>query len=207
VKGGVLAAIAQGAALAVLLLGMPFAAHAATETYAIDPAHTMPGFEVSHLGISTQRGRFERTAGTIALDREAGTGAVAIEIDAASITTGTAKLDATVRGEDFLDAANHPRITFRAERFRFDKDVPVSAEGELTLLGVAKPVTLAITHFACTRKPFLVRTTCGADASATISRAAFGMSRFASFLGDDVRIVIQVEAVKEEPPAPTSSGG
>jgi polyisoprenoid-binding protein YceI len=192
----------------MLALGMPPVALAATETYTIDPAHTMPGFEVSHLGISTQRGRFERTAGTIALDREAGSGAVAIEIDAASVTTGTSKLDVTVRGEDFLDAANHPHITFHAERFKFEKDVPVSAEGELTLLGVTKPVTLSITHFACTRKPFLVRTTCGADASATISRSAFGMSRFASFLGDDVRIVIQVEAVKEEAAAaPTSSGG
>ena len=71
-------------------------------------------------------------------------------------------------------------------------------------------MTLLINRFACTRKPFLVRTTCGADIVATISRSAFGMTSYAMFIGDEVRLVIQIEAVKEEPaPAPSTapSGG
>jgi len=173
---------------------------AATQTYRIDPNHTHPGFEVSHLGISTQRGRFDRTTGSIALDRDAGTGTVTIEIDATSISTGTALLDATLRGEDFFDVEHFPKLRFHADRIVFERGEPVSALGELTLLGVTRPVTLAIDHFACTRKPFLVRTTCGADIVATISRSAFGMTSYAMFIGDEVRLVIQIEAVKDEPP-------
>lgn len=76
------------------------------------------------------------------------------------------------------------------------------------MLGVSQPVTLAVEHFACTRLPFLVRLTCGADAVAHVSRTAFGMSRFTSFIADDVRIVIQVEAVKQEPAQePSPAGG
>ena len=104
----------------------------------------------------------------------------------------------------------YPRLSFRADRLVFDHGVPASAQGELTLLGVTRPVALLINHFACTRKPFLIRTTCGADIVATISRAAFGMTSYAAFIGDEVRLVIQIEAVKEEPaPAPPalSPGG
>src|SRR5476651_2236037 len=99
---------------------------AATETYRIDPMHTRPGFEIAHLGISTQRGRFDRTTGRVTLDREAGTGSVAIEIDATSISTGTPLLDSALRGEDFFDVARHPRLSFRSERMVFDHGVPAS---------------------------------------------------------------------------------
>jgi polyisoprenoid-binding protein YceI len=110
-----------------------------------------------------------------------------------------------LRGEDFFDVARYPRLSFRADRLVFDHGVPASAQGELTLLGVTRPVALLINHFACTRKPFLIRTTCGADIVATISRAAFGMTSYAAFIGDEVRLVIQIEAVKEEPSAPASN--
>jgi polyisoprenoid-binding protein YceI len=179
---------------------------AATEKYRIDPTHTRPGFEVSHLGISTQRGRFDRTTGGVSLDREAGTGSVAIEIDATSISTGNALLDATLRGEDFFDVERFPRLSFHAERLVFEHGEPVSAQGELTLLGVTRPVALLINHFACTRKPFLIRTTCGADIVATISRSDFGMTSYALFIGDEVRLVIQIEAVKEESTPPPATG-
>lgn len=194
---------------ALVCAGCAFA-WAAVETYRIDPAHTHPGFEISHLGISTQRGRFDHTTGNIAVDREAGTGSVAIEIDATSISTGTPLLDAALRGEDFFDVARYPRLSFHSERIVFDHGVPARAPGELTLLGVTRPVELFINRFACTRKPFLVRTTCGADVTATISRSDFGMTSYATFIGDEVRLVIQIEAVKEEPaPAPStfSPGG
>ena len=134
---------------------------------------------------------------------------MAIEIDAASISTGTALLDAALRGEDFFDVARYPSLAFRAGRIAFDHGVPVGAQGELTLLGVTRPVELRIDRFACTRKPFLIRTTCGADITATISRSAFGMTSYATFIGDEVRLVIQIEAVKDEPapPPPALSPG
>jgi polyisoprenoid-binding protein YceI len=196
-------AAAAGAALAA---AASFAQ--APEVYVVDPAHTFPAFEVSHLGIATQRGRFDRTRGRVTLDRAAHTGTIEIETDSASVSTGNAKLDAVLRSDEFFDVERHPKIAFRAEKLELRDDVPVRAEGILTMHGVTHPVTLEVRQFACTRKPFLVRTTCGADVEARLSRSAFGMAGYASFVGDEVRIVIQVEAVRQEPAAePQDSGG
>jgi polyisoprenoid-binding protein YceI len=163
---------------------------------------------VTHLDISTQRGRFDRTTGRIELDPDAGSGAIAIDIEAQAVSTGNPKLDAALRGEDFFDVERHPRITFRSTRIEFARREPARVEGDLTLLGVTLPVALKVERFGCTRKPFLVRLTCGADLSGSLSRAAFGMKSFASFIGDEVRLDIQVEAIKEEKAAePPSSGG
>ena len=174
---------------------------AASEEYNVDPTHTYPTFAIRHLGISTQRGRFDKTTGKIVVDPAASKGSVDIAIETTSISTGSPQIDNVLRGEDFFDVAKHPKMFFKSTSVEFDYGVLKSAKGDLTLLGVSKPVTLAIEHFACTRKPFLVRTTCGADLSTTLSRAAFGMTAYAAFLADEVRINIQIEAVKVEPGA------
>jgi polyisoprenoid-binding protein YceI len=193
---------------AAAVLGAALGVQAAPETYVVDPSHTFPSFRVAHLDISTQHGRFDRTRGNITLDREAASGSIAIEIDAASVSTGNPKLDAALRGEDFFDVERHPRIAFRSTQVQFDRGGLSRVEGDLTLLGVTRPVALKVERFGCTLKPFLVRTTCGADLSGAISRAAFGMKSYASFVGDEVRLDIQVEAVKEEKAVePPSSGG
>lgn len=184
------------------------AALAAPETFNVDPGHTFPAFEVVHLGISTQRGRFDRTSGRIEIDREAGTARIELAIETASVSTGNKALDGVLKGEDFFDVQKHPRITFRASEVEFEKGEPRRARGELTMNGVTKPVALAVERFACTRLPFLVRLTCGADVTATLRRGEFGLDRFSNFVADEVRIVVQVEAVREEPPAaPPASGG
>jgi polyisoprenoid-binding protein YceI len=197
---------ARAAAVACLLAAPQ--AIAAPEEFTVDPTHTYPGFAVTHLGISTQRGRFDRTTGTIVIDRAANKGSIEITIETPSISTGSPKLDAVLRSDDFFDVEKFPRIVFKSSSVELENGFPKRAFGELTLLGVAKPVTLAIEHFGCTRLPFFVRQTCGADVSTTISRSAFGMGRFAAFISDDVRIVIQIEAVKVEPAAePAPAGG
>lgn len=195
----------RAAVLALASLSLP--ASAAPEEFAIEPAHTFPAFAVSHLGISTQRGRFERTTGRIVLDREAGTGSVDIAIDAASVSTGNAQLDAVLRGEEFFDASRHPVLTFRASAIAFEDGVPRRASGELTLAGVTRRVELAIERFSCTRLPFLVRLTCGADVAASLRRSDFGLTAFGGLVGDEVRLEIQVEAVrKEAAPSPPTDG-
>ncbi len=195
------------APLAVSACCLALGAVAAPESFVVDAAHTFPSFGVSHLGIATQRGRFERTSGRIMLDRESGQAAIEVDIEAASISTGNAKIDALLRGEDFFDVERHPRIAYRATTMAMQAGSPAAFEGELTLLGVTRPVTLRVERFACTRKPFLVRTTCGADASAVLSRTAFGMKGLTAFVGDEVRIDIQVEAVREEVSQPAPGGG
>jgi polyisoprenoid-binding protein YceI len=195
-------ALAALAALAVL------PALAEPEEFVVEPGHTFAQFGVSHLGISTQRGRLGPSTGRIVLDREAGTGSIEVEIDARTASTGNAALDAVVRGEDYLDAERFPAITFRSRRVDFEGGVPRRASGELTLAGRTRPIELEVVRFGCTRLPFLVRTTCGADAVATLRRSAFGMAAHTGFVGEEVRLEIQVEAVRQEPAAgPQPAGG
>lgn len=192
---------------AALALATP-AAFAAPEVFLVDPGHTFPTFEVVHLGISTQRGRFDRTGGRIELDRESGTGRIELTIETASVSTGNRALDGVLRGEDFFDVERHPRLLFRAAVIDFERGAPRRVAGELTMNGVTRPVAVDVERFACTRLPFLVRLTCGADVTATFRRSDFGLTRYESFVADEVRIRAQVEAVRDEPPpSPALPGG
>ena len=179
----------MAAGLTLCALSFPLAA--APENFAIDPAHTVTAFEVARFAIPPLHGRFAQVAGSISLDRESRSGSIAIEIDATTVTIGRGWFDAEVKGEDFFDIAHHPRLTYRSERLEFEGDRPVRAEGALTLRGVTHPVTLELRQFACTRAA------CAADIIARISRFAFGMSGYRGFIADEVRLTIQVEAVRQ----------
>jgi polyisoprenoid-binding protein YceI len=197
---------ARPAAVAVLaLLAAP--ALAAPEEFVVEPAHTYATFEVSHLGISTQRGRFDRSSGRIVMDREAGKGTIDIVIDTSTVSTGNKTLDAVLRDEDFFNVARFPAMTFRAGTIVFEDGVPRRAAGDFTLLGVTRPVEVSVVRFGCTRLPFLVRLTCGADVVASLRRSDFGMTAYAAFVGDEVKLEIQIEAVKREPEAQPPPAG
>ena len=179
-------------ASAALLGGTAYA-----DAYTIDARHTFPSFEVSHLGFSIQRGRFNKTTGHIDLDPQAKKGRIDITIDANSIDTGLEELEARLKKDDFFHTDKYPSIRFESARINFQGDQPVSADGELTLLGVARPVHLTIDHFRCGIHPLTLRYLCGANASATIERSQFGLTAFAPAVGDEVQIRIQVEAFKD----------
>ncbi|MGH8670452.1 MAG: YceI family protein [Burkholderiales bacterium] len=163
-------------------------------TYTVDPTHTFPSFEVSHIGFSTQRGRFNASSGKIMLDRAAKLGSIDIAIDTSSIDTGLAKLEEHLRSEDFFNVAKFPTITFKSDRVRFNGKRPVSARGDFTMLGVTKPVSLAITNFKCGQHPVNKKFLCGADASTSFRRSDYGMSYALPAVGDVVKINIQIEA-------------
>lgn len=173
-------------------------AAAAPETYTIDPTHTFPSFEVSHLGFSTQRGRFNVTTGKVVLDRAKGMAEADISIDARSISTGLAKLEEHLRAEDFFFVEKHPTITFKSTKARFSGDKLAALDGELTMRGVTKPVTLTVTAFHCGLNPIVKKQACGADAVATIKRSDFGINYALPMVGDEVKLLIQVEAHKEQ---------
>jgi polyisoprenoid-binding protein YceI len=174
---------------------LPFSALAA-DSYTLDSAHTFPHFSISHLGFSTMQGRFDRTSGNVMLDRAAKTGSVDITIDATSISTGFAKRDEHLRGPDFFNSAEFPNITYKSKAIRFQGDTPVSVDGELTILGVSKPVTLKISEFKCGVHPMNKKDVCGAAASAEIKRSDFGVNYGLPAVGDDVKLVFEVEAIK-----------
>jgi polyisoprenoid-binding protein YceI len=176
---------------------LSFSLAAAPEHFAIDPAHTATTFEVSRFGISALRGHFQNVTGSISIDRESHTGSIAIEIDATTVGIGTLWFDPELKGEDFFDITRHPRLWYHADRLEFEGERPVRATGELTLRGVSNPVVLELRHFGCSRKEPASRTTCGAEIFGRISRSAFGMRSYTGFIGDEVRLMIQVEAVRQ----------
>jgi polyisoprenoid-binding protein YceI len=182
-------------ALALSLAALPAAA--ATESYTIDPRHTFPSFEIGHMGMSIQRGRFNRTSGKITVDTAARTGTVEVAIDATSIDTGLEKLEEHVRAEDFLQASAFPTITFRGSQMTFDGDKVKSVAGDLTMRGVTRPVTLAATMFNCGSHPMTKKPMCGGEFVATIRRSDWGMKYAIPALADEMTLRINVEAMKD----------
>src|SRR5688500_14711056 len=174
-------------------------AWAIPEEFSIDPQHTYATFEVNHLGISTQRGRFNETSGKVVFDPQEGNNNIEIKINARSVDTGNETMEKLLRGEDFFNTEKYPDILFRARKVIFNNEKPEMIDGELTLLGVTKPVTLNVLSYNCTRKPFLIRLTCGIDATTIIKRSEFGMDNLLSFVSDEVKLFIQAEAFKRQP--------
>jgi len=174
------------------------AANAAlADTFTIDPNHTLPVFEVNHLGFSTQRGRFDKTSGTIQLDREKKTGSVDWAIEADSINMGQAKWNEHLKSADFFNMAQFPTIRYHADKLVFKGEVPVAAEGSLTLLGVTKPLRVAIHRFTCGTHPMNQKQLCAADIEGSLKRSEFGMTKYLPGVGDDIKVSVPVEAYKD----------
>jgi polyisoprenoid-binding protein YceI len=181
----------------VLMAGVVASALAAPETYVIDPAHTIPMFEVTHLGMSQQRGFFTNAAGKVVLDRAARSGSIDITIGTGSVVTAS-RVMSDVLKRDYFNAEQFPVMTFNSRSIVFDGELPVGANGELTLLGVTRAVAIKITGFRCGTHPIFRRAICGADASTMIRRSEFGMKTgLPDAVGDEVKIIIPVEAIKE----------
>lgn len=177
------------------------AAQALPAVYSIDSSHTYPSFETSHLDISVWRGKFNRSQGRIELDRERHLGAVDVRIDASSIDLGHEKMNQVARGEHYFQSERYPEIRYRGE-LRFDGEQPVAVDGELSLLGVSRPLRLVIQGFRCVIHPLLRREVCGADATAEFDRRDYGMNYAAQYGSTQVRLAIQVEAILELKPGP-----
>jgi len=171
--------------------------YAAPMTYVIDGKHTFPRFSYSHFGYSKQVSRFDNTAGTIVFDKEAQTGEVDIIIDTTSVSTGNDTFNQHIQAEDFLDTANHPKSTFKSTKVIFEADKPVSIEGNLTLKGITKPVTLKVTSFTNKPHPMVKKDAIGANATVTVKRSDFAMDKYAPYVSDEVTIDIALEAINK----------
>jgi polyisoprenoid-binding protein YceI len=169
-------------ALTAAVLAAAFgAAQAAPATYKIDPTHTFVTFEAKHFGTSTNRGRFDKKAGTVTLDKAAKTG----------------KAEGHLKGKDFLSAEAFPTATFVSDQFKFDGDKVTEVVGKLTLLGKTQPVTLKATSFNCYDNPILKREVCGGDFETTIKRSEYGITYGLPGIPDEIKLDIQIEAVKQ----------
>ena len=184
---------------AALLSTMSLSARAENAHYTIDPAHTYPSFEADHMGISVWRGKLDKSSGGVDLDKAAGTGNVDVTLDLSSIDFGLAALDTWAKGKDFFDIANHPTATYTGKLVDFVDGKPTRVAGTLTLNGVSRPVELKIGLFKCIAHPIFKRELCGADATGTFDRSAFGLDAGKDYgFSMDVGLRIQVEALRDQ---------
>ncbi|MBB5018998.1 polyisoprenoid-binding protein YceI [Chitinivorax tropicus] len=173
------------------------AAHAAPETYINDVSHTYVNFQISHLGLSTQYARFDKVDAKIVLDKEAKTASVEAKIDVGSLSSGWKKRDDHVKNEDFFNVGKFPSIDFKSTKATFDGDKLTKLDGNLTLLGVTKPVSLTVDAFVCKEHPMAKKMACGANATGALKRTDFGMNAYVPNIGDEVKFTIQIEAFKQ----------
>jgi len=171
---------------------------AQASTYAIDPTHTFVTFEFPHFGTSTNRGRFDKKEGSVEFDRAARTGRVELTLETGSISTGTPALDKHLRADDFFASEQFPTAKFVADKFSFDGDKVTAVAGQLTLRGKTHPVVLKANRFNCYTNPMFKREVCGGDFETTLQRSLWGVSYGLKMgLPDDVKLVVQVEAIKQ----------
>ena len=189
---------------ALALASLPFAALAAPENYTLDPYHTYPNFTVEHWGLSMMHGRFDKTSGKFSFDRAAKTGAVELVIESASVSTGDnvkgnrpRSRDEHLRAADFFNAAEFPTMSFKSTKVTFGGDLPTAVEGNLTLLGVTKPVSLTFERFKCGKNPFNQKDRCGGNAVGKFKRSDFGMKTAIPAVGDEITLNIEFEGDRD----------
>ena len=185
--------------VASLLTLAAFSSRAAETRYEIDPQHTYPSFEADHMGMDHWRGKFNRSAGSIMLDKQAGTGSIDVTVDIDSIDFGLDALNKEALGAEMFDAAKFPTATYKGKLATFVDGKPTTVDGALTLHGVTRPLTLRITQFKCMPHPLNKKDWCGADAEATFDRSQFGIDAGKDWGFDmAVALKIQVEAIAEK---------
>jgi polyisoprenoid-binding protein YceI len=183
-------------------LGPLVCAAAAAEpvSYQFDPTHSYANFEVLHFGTSTIRGRVGPARGDIVLDRAARSGQVRATIDTDSASTGVAPLDALLKRGDMLAVQAYPQAYFVGTQFEFDADgqAVLSVRGEFTLRGTGIALTLRALRFRCYLSPALQREVCGGDFEGEFLRSAFGITHSLPFVADRVRLLVQIEAIRQQ---------
>lgn len=166
-------------------------------TWKIDPAHTEIGFSVRHLAISKVRGTFESFDATVHAAENPAESTVEVSVDVTSITTGNADRDAHLRSNDFFDPEQYPTMTFVSTGIRVDGE-KMLLDGDLTLRGVTKPITLAGEFGGIAKDPW-GSLKAAASGSTVINRHDFGVSWNAPLetggflLGEQVTITIDAQ--------------
>ena len=181
--------------LAAALWCLAGVATAEPVTYVFDPDHTFVQFEVRHFGTSTLRGRFGPLRGAVTLDRAAGRGELGLRVATAGVDTGLPVLDARLRQPDMLACNTYPEAFFVARQFRFEGERLAELRGEFTLRGIGEGLTLKALHYACRQEGDTE--VCGGDFEGRFKRGDFGISFGLPLVADEVRLLVQVEGVRQ----------
>ena len=164
--------------------------------YDLDNSHTSLIFGVSHLGYSFTYGRFNTLAGEFSFDKDNPTeSSFKFEIETSSVDTNDAKRDEHLRGPDFFDAKQFPKITFESTSVR-EAGEGLEMVGNMTMHGVTKETTIAFKYLGEGKGPY-GKHRCGFTAQSLLQRGAFGMKAMAPMIGDDVSITFSFEGIQK----------
>ena len=195
-------------ATAVLSAGLAGVAHAQVSVtspsavkpgaYNVEPNHTRVLFAVSHEGFTTYYGNFTGVSGSLTLDpKKPSASAVSISIPTKSVSTTNAVLDGELKSADWLDASADPDIAFKSTSVKLTGHGTAKIAGDLTLHGVTKPVVLTAKFNGAGTDPIIHAYTVGFNATTTIKRSDFGVSKYVPLVGDDVTITISAAFVQK----------
>ena len=186
----------KAVALCFVLL-VASAANAAPVRYTLDPSHTQVLFSWDHLGYSHPSGQFDHVDGTLVFDPDhPANSSVRASIPVASLHTHAPALDRQLLGPMYLDGEKYPTITFISSKVRPEGGSRFKVEGRLTVHGVTRPVTLAVTLNKAGKYPMIEAPALGFGASATFDRSAFGVGYGVPMVGDALHVTITAEAIE-----------
>lgn len=185
---------------AVLVLSTAPVAAIAADTYAFDPEHTWIGFSIPHSGWANALGKFANATGEITIDREdLSKSSVTVSIDVASIDTNLEQRDRDLLGPDFFNSVEFPTMDFASTAVEVTGDNTAKVTGDLTLIGVTRPVTLDVTFNTESPLPWdanVIKS--GFSATGSFNPGDFGMAKVAEFgMGPNVSLMLEVEAIKQ----------
>ena len=190
--------LVSAVALAAAILTPAFAQMAKVEpakvesgTYKVDPNHTQVMFGVSHMGFTTYYGAFTASAGTLALDpAKPDSSTLDVTVKTGSVAVASPKLQDELKSNAWLDATQFPDATFKSTKVTKTGATTADVTGDLTLHGVTKPVTLAVTYMNAGQNPLNKAYTAGFEAKGTIKRSDFGVKTYVPLIGDEVELII-----------------
>ncbi len=160
-------------------------------TYKVEPGHTQIGFSILHMGFTNYSGFFSGASGSLQLQPTAPSSAkLQVTVPVASILSTVPKLDQELKGADWFDTAKYPNATFTSTQVRPTGKDTAEIDGNLTLHGITKPVTLTAHLVGSGVNPMDKAFTVGFEATGVIKRSDFGVTKYLPLVGDDVRLTI-----------------
>ena len=185
----------------VLLAAAP--AQASQDKYIFDPVHTQIGFSVSHVGFSNSHGRFGKFSGSFIFDQSSPEASQAkITIFTHSLDMGDDDWSGHVKGPNYLNTEQFPTITFQSTRVSVTGGRSADLTGDLTILGVTKPVTLRVIFNKAGNFPGSEEYKAGFSLTGSLKRSDFGMTAYIPMVGDEITLSIQVEGFRQGPAQP-----
>lgn len=172
-------------------------------TWAIDVAHSSLTFSAKHMMISTVSGHFGAFEGSLTIGEDLSSSTATVEIDASSIHSGSPDRDGHLKSPDFLDVENHPKMTFKSTSLEGLSDTEANLTGDLTIMGITKPITLKVVFDGTTPDLFTESTRAAFTATGKFNREDFGLTWNKALetggvlVSKTIKLSIEVAAVKQ----------